>query len=117
MIICEFGFEDPDPNNKKYSMREVDYYGWVPYQARQKYGIKNHRLSLRKNLETGKFEVYRYFYDEKREEVAFEGSFEEALEFANKERNKYWGVQEPDKPCRHKHPQLDWLFCPKMRGE
>jgi hypothetical protein len=115
MIICELGFEEPD-KNPRYSFREVDFYAFVPYQSQIKYGVKSHRLSLRKNLEENKFEVYRYYYDEKREEIAFSGEFEMALEFANKETNKFWGFfgyREKDKPCSHKYPNIDTYFCPK----
>jgi hypothetical protein len=86
--------------------------------VQQKLHVKSHRLSLRRNLETGRFEVYRYYYIQENEEVAFSGSFEEALEFANREANKYWGHlgrRETDKPCKHKHPQIDLFFCPKAK--
>jgi hypothetical protein len=111
MIICEFGFDIPDKNSN-YSLREVDFYAFVPYPVQQK-GIKNHRLSLRKNLKTGKFEVYRYYHYEQKEEVVFSGSFKEALNFANKEREKIWGIDFNDKPCEHKEPNIDSVFCPK----
>jgi hypothetical protein len=120
LIICELGFEEPDVKNPRYSFREVDFYAFVPYQSQQKYGVKSHRLSLRKNLITNKFEVYRFFHDEKREEVAFSGSFEEALRFANRETNKFWsflGDREEDKPCFHKYPNIDTFFCPKRVDE
>jgi len=116
-IICELGFEEPDPKNPKYSLREVDIYAIVPYaQKRASPETRSHRLTLRKNLETGKFEVYRFYYDTKEVEVAYEGDFEGALNFANRERFRYWrdlGVRERDVPCRHKHPQIDMFFCPK----
>jgi hypothetical protein len=118
MIICELGFNDPDPKKPKYSMREIDFYAFIPYDVQQKLHVKSHRLSLRRNLETGRFEVYRYYYIQENEEVAFSGSFEEALEFANREANKYWGHlgrRETDKPCKHKHPQIDLFFCPKAK--
>jgi hypothetical protein len=118
MIICELGFNEPDPNNPKYSFREVDFYAYIPYNSQLKFNMKTHRLSLRKNLETGKFEVYRYYYDEEKEEVAFEGGFIEALQFANNEWDKYWshlGRREHDIPCRHKYPHIDTWFCPRAR--
>jgi hypothetical protein len=115
MIICELGFEDPDPKNPNLSFREVDFYAFIPLSAQQRYKVKNHRLSLRKNLATGKFEIYRAYMDET-EEVVFTGSLREALEYANKCWNKYWGhlgKREKDKPCKHKFPQIDTFFCPK----
>jgi hypothetical protein len=96
-------------------MREVDYYAFVPYVSQVKYSVESHRLSLRKNLETGLFEVYRYYYKDDREEVVFAGSFTDALRFACEETNKYWGFmyrREPDIPCEHKYPKIDKWFCP-----
>lgn len=120
IVICELGFRYPDPKNPKYSRREVDFYMWVPVTARKKYHIGNHRLSLRKNLITGEFEVYRYFYEDGKEEVAFSGDFEGALEFAGREWNRYFGLagwrRVPDKPCQHEPPDIDHFFCPKYGG-
>jgi hypothetical protein len=115
LVICEFGFDLPDAKKTQYSMREVDYYAFIPYVSRIKYSVKNHGLSLRKNLGTGFFEVYRYYYEDDSEEVAFAGSFADALRFANDETNKYWGFlykREPDVPCEHKLPRIDRWFCP-----
>jgi hypothetical protein len=119
MIICELGFEDEDINHLGYSMREVDYYSHIPYDLVMK-GYKQHRLSLRKNIKENKFEVYRFFHDSEKEEVAFSGSFNDALRFADKEWNKFWGhlgKKEPDEPCQHKYPKVDTWFCPIWRGE
>lgn len=119
IVICELGFDKPDPRNPTYSLREVDFYAWIPFVAQIKYGIRNHRLSLRKNLVTGKFEVYRYYLYERREEVVFTGDFQEALEFANCEWDKYFSEiewsREPDEPCQHKWPKIDTFFCPACR--
>lgn len=116
MLICELMFDRPDQDNPKYSQHEVDYYAWIPANAQ----VPNHRLSLRKNLETGFFEVYRRFFqrrvvvapnligvtgdDTGLEEIAFEGEFEDALEFANNEYKRWHGDNEPDKPCQHHYP-------------
>jgi hypothetical protein len=117
MIICELGFEDKDAKNPEYSMREVDFYSHIPYDFIMK-GFKNHRLSLRKNLKLNKFEVYRYFYENRKEEVAFSGDFKDALNFANNEWNKFWGFlgkREPDVPCQHEFPQIDTWWCPNAK--
>jgi hypothetical protein len=114
VIICPLGFDDPDPKRPEYSFHEVDFYAYVPYVSRMRYGVKLHRLSLRKNLRTGLFEVYRY-YPEGHEEVVFQGSFKEALEFGNKEVEKYWGDfgrNEPYEECQHRYPKIDRIFCP-----
>jgi hypothetical protein len=122
MIICELSFNKPNPDNPKYSLHEVDFYSHIPftsYQAMMLFGVPNHRLSLRKNLETGEFEVYRYYHIDKREEVVFSGTFEYALEFANNQERKFWGHiydKEPDIPCQHKPPNIDITFCPKWSG-
>lgn len=115
LIICELSFNDPDKNNPDYSFHEVDYYAFIPYDIQRKYNIENHRLSLRKNLKTGKFEVYRFYYASKKEEVIFAGDFEKALFVASYERQKYWGHLgsfEPDQPCKHEYPDIDKIFCP-----
>jgi hypothetical protein len=115
IVICPLGFDDPDNKRPEYSFREVDFYAFIPHHSQAKYGVKTHRLSLRKNLRTGLFEVYRYYYVEGREEVAFEGSFREALDFANNEVKKYWGDfgrTEPDEVCQHRYPKIDEWFCP-----
>jgi hypothetical protein len=112
MIICELGFDIPD-KNPNYSLREVDFYAFVPYPIQKEKGIENHRLSLRKNLKTGKFEVYRYYHYEEKEEVVFSGNFKEALKIANREREKVWGNRLNDIPCEHKEPNIDRVFCPK----
>ena len=119
IIICEYGFNKPDPKNPQYSLREVDFYNFIPYDSQKKYGIESHRLSLRKNLATGKFEIYRFFYENEKEETIFTGNLEECLKFAHKEWMKYWGhlgKREPDKVCKHKYPTIDRFFCPKIEG-
>jgi len=114
MIICEYGFDTPDPDNPEFSLREVDFYAWIPRSFWD--NVKNHRLNLRKNLKTGLFQVYRHYHSGG-DEVVFEGSFEEALRFANNEWNKFlagWAgkLREPDVPCKHKPPIIDRFFCP-----
>jgi hypothetical protein len=124
MIICELEFNTPDPENPKYSLAEVDYYAWIPAGS----GFPNHRLSLRKNLETGEFEVYRA-WEEKRlvsrgtltmiqnvetgsEEVAFSSkSLEEAIKFADNEYHKFHGEKMKDEMCQHKYP-VKAIGCP-----
>jgi len=126
MYICELMFDRPDENNPNYSQHEVDYYAWIPANVE----LPNHRLSLRKNLETGFFEVYRRFFrrlvtltpnfiyatgdDTGLEEVAFEGSFEDALEFANNEYERWHGKEhDRDKACQHKYPNQAFITCAK----
>jgi hypothetical protein len=104
MIICEWDFNDPDPQNPNYSAYEVDYYMWIPGR-----GINDHRLSLRKNLKSGKYEVYRHFFHLSDEEVLYQyNDLMRAIRAACKERNAYHprGGSEPlcgDSVCDHLH--------------
>jgi len=127
MIICEKDFEREDPNRPGYSLTEVDYYAWVPAGS----CMPNHRLSLRKNLKTGEWEVYRRFFqrslisrgpvtvitgdDTGLERVAFKSkSLAEAVRFADDEWNRFHrsglGEKEPDQVCQHK-PPVKSPFC------
>lgn len=131
MIICEKQFSIPDRNRPGIAFQEVDYYAWIPAGAT----MESHRLSLRKNLQTGQFEVYRYFYlkaksigkviggapfrDETAEEVVFKGSFEDALEFGNNEWNRWHGDSKKrlaDEPCQHTY-RHHAFGCPDFRRE
>lgn len=123
MIICEYEFERPDSENPDYSMCEVDYYAWIPAGS----GFPNHRLSLRKNLKTGEYEVYRHYVQthvtsrkeltviqEKElgtEEVAFKSKdLAEAIKFADGEYKRFHGDdEEPDQVCQHKYPVQSFL--------
>lgn len=118
MIVCETDFERPDSKDPNYSQAEVDYYGHIPSDS----GFSQHRLSLRKNLKTGNFEVYRayaksYLTSRKsltiigsketgRTEVVFSGSLQGAIDFATKESNRFWAElhdheREIDTVCDH----------------
>jgi len=128
MIVCEYEFEQEDPKNPGYSMVEVDFYAWVP----QGMGISNHRLSLRKNLKTGEYEVYRRFFrqqiisrvrvtvitgdDTGIEQVAFRSKeLAETLRFIDGEWRRFHGEgKEPDQVCQHKPPVLA-TFCKKWK--
>jgi len=125
MIICEYLFDYPDRDNPKYSQHEVDYYAWIVDPNGQ---MPSHRLSLRKNLENGNFEVYRRFNkrvvgripngifitheDTGIDVVVFEGNFVDALTFADNEYERWHGKKERDKPCQHEYPHRSFL-CPK----
>jgi hypothetical protein len=113
MIICEFEFDEPDRDCPKYSMMEVDYYGHVPADA----DLENHRLSLRKNLETGRYEVYRFFQKEGRSVVAYSSrSLRRAIEWACEERKRVWGIDVVDTVCRHKPPHRSF-WCPRQESD
>jgi hypothetical protein len=127
MIICESEFERPDPNNPDYSLAEVDFYAWIPATC----GFPNHRLSLRKNLKTGEYEVYRAYVEARliargplmvitnepteKEEVAFRSkSLEEAIAFARSEVKRFHGHDTNDRVCTHRYPNKS-MFCKKFR--
>lgn len=128
MIICPAEFEQPDPKTPGYSMTEIDYYAWIPSHLATK-EIPNHRLSLRKNLNTGEFELYRRFFnrflisrkgltmesgaDTHKETVAFKSKdVNEIIRLGNKEYRKYHGAEErDDQVCQHM-PPIKNTFCP-----
>jgi len=114
-IYCDTGFDIEDSNNKGYSLRELDFYQWIPAEMRKI--EKNHSFSLRKNLNTGLFELYRNYFDTKEILVVFSTKdLQEALDTANRIWNTYhskWSGQkrERDTICEHKPPNLDSSFC------
>jgi len=141
MIICEYGFEAEDSNNPGYSILEVDYYAWIPSAMRKT--MPNHRLSLRKNLKTNEYEVYRHFVRaiqgmlilggkftpkvrthisaRTQDEIAFKSkSLQDAVSFANSKWNKYHATKDykrmDDEVCIHKPPVLHWM-CRKFYGD
>ncbi len=61
MIICEDRFKHEDPHNLGYSALEMDFYAHVPTGRASNNAVASHRLSLRKNLTTGFFELYRHY--------------------------------------------------------
>lgn len=107
MIICETEFEAEDPKKKGYSANEIDFYVTIPPRLRKR--VKDHRLSLRKNLTTDQYELYRCYHplrqgDQPRTEVTFStSSLEEVLRKANDEVNRIWigSHREPDQVCDH----------------
>ncbi len=60
--------------------------------------VKNHRLSLRKNLRSGLFEVYRK-YSIGNEEVVFQGPLVEALKIGDNECIRFHSFDPNDMVC------------------
>ena len=136
MYVCEIDFELPDADNPKYSMMENDIYAWIPVDKQVK--VPNHRLSIRKNLKTKKFELYRYFYhpvqiempnaiiitsvDGHDEEVILKSkSLKKILVKANDEWNRFhsgWANTERDRDevCKHKPPECS-IMCQRRYRE
>jgi len=106
-----------------------DFYQVIP-PGMETERIPNHRLLLRRNKKTGRFEVRRHFYtrriirlkgaivetgeDLQAEEIAFEGAFEDAVKFANSEMVRY-GSTETFDVCEHRLPNIN-RFCPDAAG-
>jgi len=108
MIICEHIFNRLDPKNPSYSHTEWDFYAWIPAKS----DLPDHRLTLRKNMKTGEYEVYRYFNDTKVVKVVLKTqSFEEAIRFADEQRRRFHGHWEPSQVCQHK-PPVKAVYCP-----
>ena len=130
MIVCESEFLVADPENPGYSLMEVDFYAWIPAKARAE--EPNHRLSLRKNLRTGEYELYKFYYqggllgrirvpirgrvkyrEDGVEVVVFTSeSLQEVLDKAGEYRRKYHGdvEWERDLECKHQYPVRS-RFC------
>lgn len=98
VIVCSNDFLEPGPRNPHYADNEIDFYVRIP-----RGDVKDHRLSLRKNLATGKFEVYRSYSVSGLEEVAFEGGLQEALRCGDNETIRYLGYDPSDQACDHTH--------------
>ena len=98
MIVCSHDFLEPCPKNPRYADNEIDFYAWIP-----RGDAKDHRLSLRKNITTGKFEVYRCYSMSRPEEVIFEGGLQEALRYGDDETVRCLGYDPGDQVCDHTH--------------
>ena len=108
MAVCAWDFDEwgPRPEDPDHSRWEWSFYSGIPCE-KETQKIPNHRLSLRKNLGNGMFEVYRHYekrvtkklegavldtsVDLHREDVIFEGEFLGAVEFGNSEVLRYHG--------------------------
>ena len=121
MYVCESQFNVPDKNILDIYLHEVDWYAWIPKQPL----MPNHRLSLRKRISTGNFEVYRAFMDTsiirmpgvvgvsltpngRVEQIVHAGpSLADALEAGNREAKKYHGDEcGNDQVCEHRYPNI-----------
>ena len=125
-FVCESLFNAPDKSNQNYSFDEFDFYVKIPKRT----DMRNHRLTLYKNLTTENFEVYRQFMQEYKisakiedeiadvttqidtdlKETAKRGTLKECLDFVNQERKKYWKFHNLYCICKHQYPQCA-LHC------
>ncbi len=128
MIVCEKEFDIPDPIDPNYSLPELDFYAHIPYDKAEMTKVQNHRLSLRKNLITGNYEVYRAYnnpqiigtkhmtafthHETGYIDVAFKSkSLREALDFADSQVEFYHSHRDNDELCEHVYPKRATL-CP-----
>jgi len=111
MFICEYGFEFPDHEDPNYSLTEIDIYGWIPASFRR--DEEDHSLSVRKNLNTKEFELYKSIHRTNEKQVLFSSlNLQETLIKANDQWNYYhskWSktIRECDLVCEHKSPNID----------
>lgn len=96
MIICEESFKGVNPNNVKYANYEINFYAWIPVGD-----VEDHRLSLRKNIDTREFEIYREFSASSAEEVIFRGKLLEAIQYGDNEMSRFHGFNPENKECDH----------------
>jgi len=93
MLLCEREFEQPDPTDPDYSLVEIDYCT-----------VHNTRVSLRKNLKRGLYEVYRRDYLQHTETVVYSHPMlEEAVRYAKQLTKYLTGYMPRDRVCK-KYP-------------
>jgi hypothetical protein len=107
-VICEYEFLTEDPKKAGYSILEVDVYGRLPV-GMESQALPNHRLSIRKNLSTGRFEAYRHYWgtwgtvrQTVQEDVWYSGTLEKVVEFVNRTYKRIWKEKSTlFEVCRH----------------
>lgn len=102
--ICESEFDCPDPDDPSIYLTEIDIYAWISIVKQQQFKIESHRLSMRKRIATGEYEIYRQFRDH--QEVIFKSK---DLKDTCDQINEQWELmhgregykRDPDVPCKH----------------
>jgi len=127
LYLCEDRFKRKALTIPGYSSLEIDFYSWIPNKFHREF--PNHRLSLMKNLLTGKYELHRVYmgYSIKGlrgwgidvtqrqggfTEVAYQTeNLQDALDFGNREINQFHPEPEGelgyDRMCLHVPPHVD----------
>jgi hypothetical protein len=113
MIVCEYevGFNYPDRDNPEYAFAEVDVFAQNP-AARARGEKGNYRLSMRRNLAMGRWELFRSYYEAPgvpdSEVIEATGTLAEVCDAANRAWAEAWGhVLRPgekgsfDEACDH----------------
>lgn len=62
-------FEQPDKENSKYSAEEYDIYQFSSAKGRETNKLTDHRLTLRKNLRSGNFELVEHRFNDGKDHV------------------------------------------------
>jgi hypothetical protein len=109
MILCEWeaGWNHPDPNNPEIAMTECDVFAHNP-AARARGQDGAYRLSIRRNLALGRWELYRRYHESESDVIEASGTLAEVCEAANRAWAEAWGHTLPpgaevshDAPCTH----------------
>jgi hypothetical protein len=119
MYVCEYGFLTPDPKDPTYSQLEIQFYAFIRIKNQNrtlphwKYLRINHRLFLRKNLDTGDFELVKKYHNDRKEWATKEKvilktkDLQEALDRGHDMFEKHHEESQRDLVCRHKSPEKD----------
>lgn len=107
MIICEkeVGFNYPDRDRPEYAHAEVDVFALNPV-ARSKGEDGDYRLSMRRSLSLGRWELYRAYYGGS-EVVEAVGTLEWVCVAANVAWNEAWGHLVQKGETRHEDHACD----------
>lgn len=102
--ICESEFDTPDPDDPSIYLTEIDIYAWISIQKQRENHVISHRLSLRKRIATGDYEIYRQF-SHSQEVIMKSKDLKAICERINEEWEKMHGTpgytRDPDMPCLH----------------
>jgi hypothetical protein len=103
MIVCEFdpGWTHADPDDPRIGLMEVDVYA-NDFSAPPS---ENHRLSIRRVMADGSFELYRHYHFKRPDQVVVRGSLHVVLRAAQDAwMGSSWGkagTRTPDEICDH----------------
>jgi hypothetical protein len=107
--VCEYSFNPNvrDKDDPDVCLHELDFYSWNGDRT-----IAGHRLSLRKRISTGEYELYRRFFrplehNGKTETIICKSADLQTVLDAGVEewRNIYQSECSPHRVCRHEYPE------------
>jgi hypothetical protein len=93
MIVCELEpqFSHPDPDQPEFAFGEVDVFAHNPAANRGSMGSGSYRLSIRRNLSLGRWELYRHYHGNGSEVIEETGTLAEVCGAANLAWAGAWG--------------------------